>query len=121
MNAQMEGILEIRRGIEGDEFSLYIQASPDVWYFLDYKQKELGVVSSQIEFNDQLQAKARSVRSKDMSLIPIGVEEKDLFVNRFDDFYRPAVKKAKLVKTEKKKVAPAEQKKKKKEEQTEGF
>jgi hypothetical protein len=120
VNAQMEGVLEIRRSIEGDEFSLYLQASPDVWYYFDYKQKEFGVISSQIEFNDQLAAKARAVRSKDMSLIPIGVEEKDMFVNRFDDFYRPAAKKAKLVKTEKKKVAPAEQKKKK-EEQAEGF
>lgn len=120
VNAQMEGVLEIRRGIEGDEFSLYLEASPDVWYFFDYKQKELGVISSQIEFNDQIEVKARAVKSKEMSLIPIGVEEKDMFVNRFDDFYRPAAKKAKLVKTEKKKVPAAEQKKKK-EEQAEGF
>jgi hypothetical protein len=120
VNAQMEGVMEIRRSVEGDEFSLYLQASPDVWYFFDYKQKELGIISSQIDFNDQLSAKARAVKSRDMSLIPIGIEEKDQFVNRFDDFYRPAAKKAKLVKTEKKKVAPTEQKKKK-EEQTEGF
>jgi hypothetical protein len=118
VNAQMEGVLEIRRAIEGDEFSLFLQASPDVWYFFDYKQKELGVVSSQVDFNDLLSAKGKRV--KDMTLVPIGIEEKDLFVNRFDDFYRPAAKKAKMVKTEKKKVAPAEQKKKK-EEQTEGF
>jgi hypothetical protein len=121
VNAQMEGVLEIRRAIEGDEFSLYLQASPDVWYFFDYRQKELGIVSSQIDFNDQLTAKARSVRSKDMSLITLGIEEKDQFVNRFDDLYRPAVKKAKLVKTEKKKVAPAAVQKKKKEEQADGF
>jgi ribosomal 50S subunit-recycling heat shock protein len=121
VNAQMEGVMEIRRGIEGDEFSLYIQASPDIWYYFDYKQKELGVVSSQIEFNDQITAKAKNVKSKDMSLIPIGPEEKDMFVNRFDEFYQPAIKKAKLAKkTEKKKVTPA-QEKKKKEEQAEGF
>ncbi len=121
INAQMEGVLEIRRSIEGDEFSLYLQASPDVWYFFDYKQKELGVVSSQIEFNDQITAKAKNVKSKDMSLIAIGPEEKDMFVNRFDEFYQPAIKKAKLAKkTEKKKVTPA-QEKKKKEEQAEGF
>lgn len=120
VNAQMEGVLEIRRSLEGDEFSLYLQASPDVWYFFDYKQKELGVVSSQLDFNDNLSVKAKAVRSKEMSLVPIGAEEKDMFVNRFDDFYRPAAKKAKLVKTEKKKVAPVEQKKKK-EEQAEGF
>ena len=120
INAQMEGVLEIRRTVDGDEFSLFLQASPDIWYFFDYRQNELGVVSSQLDFNDQLTAKSKNVKSK-MSLVSLGMEEKDLFVNRFDDFYQPAVKKAKLVKaTVKKKVTPAAEKKKK-EEQAEGF
>ncbi|TLU97865.1 hypothetical protein [Dyadobacter luticola] len=123
VNAQMEGLLEIRRGVEGDEFSLFLQASPDIWYYFDLKQGELGVVSSQIDFNDQITAKSKNVKSKDMSLVSIGQEEKDMFVSRFDDFYQPAVKKAKLVKTTAKKKsvsAPAEEKKKKA-EPTEGF
>ncbi|QRR02921.1 hypothetical protein [Dyadobacter sandarakinus] len=120
VNAQMEGVLELRRGVEGDEFSLFLQASPDVWYFMDYRQGELGVVSSDIDFNDQISTKAKAVKSKDMTLIALGPEEKDLFVNRFDDFYQPAVKKAKVAKTVKKKAAPAAEKKKK-EEPAEGF
>jgi hypothetical protein len=120
INAQMEGILEIRRTVDGDEFSLFLQASPDIWYFFDYRQNELGVVSSQLDFNDQLTAKGKNSKSK-MSLVSLGPEEKDLFVNRFDDFYQPAVKKAKLVQAKvKKKVVPAAEKKKK-EEQAEGF
>ncbi|TDE10065.1 hypothetical protein [Dyadobacter psychrotolerans] len=120
INAQMEGVLEIRRTADGDEFSLFLQASPDIWYFFDYRQNELGVVSSQLDFNDQLTAKSKNVKSK-MALISLRPEEKDLFVNRFDDFYQPAVKKAKLVKSAvKKKVTPATEKKKK-EEQAEGF
>lgn len=123
VNAQMEGVLEVRRGVEGDEFSLFLQASPDVWYYIDLKQGELGVVSSQIDFNDQITAKSKNVKSKDMSLVVIGPEEKDMFVNRFDDFYQPAVKKAKLVKTAPKKKSPAAaaEEKKKKVEPTEGF
>jgi hypothetical protein len=120
INAQMDGVLEIRRTADGDEFSLFLQASPDVWYYFDYRMNELGVVSSLLDFNDQLTAKSKNVKSK-MSLISLGTEEKDLFVNRFDDFYQPAVKKAKMVKaTAKKKVTPAAEKKKK-EEQAEGF
>ena len=120
INAQMEGVLEIRRGVEGDEFSLFLQASPDIWYYFDYRQGEIGVVSSQVDFNDQLTARSKNGKSK-MALISLGVEEKDMFVNRFDDFYQPAVKKAKLVKaTTKKKVVPAAAKKKK-EEPAEGF
>ncbi|SEJ57783.1 hypothetical protein SAMN04487995_5415 [Dyadobacter koreensis] len=120
INAQMEGVLEIRRSELGDEFSMFIQASPDVWYYFDYKDKELGVVSSQMDFNDLVTSKGANSKSKDMSLVSIGVEEKDLFVSRFDDFYQPAIKKAKLTKTVKKKVIPAEEKKKK-EEKAEGF
>ncbi|KAA6441421.1 hypothetical protein FEM33_02605 [Dyadobacter flavalbus] len=120
INAQMDGVLEIRRTVDGDEFSLFLQASPDIWYFFDYKLGELGVVSSQVDFNDQITAKSKNVKSKDMTLIGLGTEEKDLFVNRFDDFYQPALKKAKLVKAAKKKTVTPEEKKKKA-EQTEGF
>lgn len=120
INAQMDGVLEIRRSELGDEFSLFLQASPDVWYYFDLKEKELGVVSSQVDFNDLVTSKGANVKSKDMTLVSLGVEEKDLFVNRFDDFYQPAVKKAKLTKTVKKKVVPAEEKKKK-EEKADGF
>ncbi|MCF0059582.1 hypothetical protein [Dyadobacter sp. CY356] len=121
INAQMDGVLEIRRSEAGDEFSLYIQASPDIWYYFDYKEKELGVISSQVDFNDLVTAKGNNAKSKDMSLVSLGVEEKDMFVSRFDDFYQPALKKAKLAaKTVKKKAVVAEEKKKK-EEKTEGF
>ena len=122
INAQMEGVMEIRRTVDGDEFSLFLQASPDVWYFFDYRQNELGVVSSLLDFNDQLTAKSKNSKSK-MSLVSLGTEEKDMFVNRFDDFYQPAIKKAKLAakNAPKKKVVPAAAAKKKKEEQAEGF
>ncbi|MGV3602403.1 MAG: hypothetical protein ACO1N1_14420 [Dyadobacter fermentans] len=122
INAQMTGVLELRRGVEGDEFSLYLEASPDVWYYFDLKAGELGVVSSMLDFNDEIVAKSKNVKSKDMTLVSIGTEEKDMFVNRFDDFYQPALKKAKLVKTAKKKAAPSQaEEKKKKSEPTEGF
>jgi hypothetical protein len=58
-----------------------------------------------------------------MTLVSIGTEEKDMFVNRFDDFYQPALKKAKLVKAaaKKKTATSPTPEKKKKVEPTEGF
>ena len=120
INAQMEGVMEIRKGVDGDEFSLFLQASPDIWYYFDFRQDELGVISSQIEFNDQIMTKSNSGKSK-MTLVSLGMEEKDLFVNRFDDFYQPAMKKAKLVKAAAKKKTPTAAAKKKKEDQADGF
>ncbi len=117
INAQMEGALEIRRGIEGDEFSLYLEASPDVWYFFDYRFEELGVISSVMDFNDKMMS-VKGGKSK-MTLISLGIEEKETFLRKFDNNYQPAMKRVKNVKTVKKKAAPAAEKKKV--EQAEGF
>ncbi|PWJ59844.1 hypothetical protein CLV98_10118 [Dyadobacter jejuensis] len=120
INAQMEGMLEIRKGIEGDEFSLYLEASPDVWYYFDYRFEELGVVSSVMDFNDRMMS-VKGGKSK-MALLSVGIDEKEAFVRKFDDYYQPALKKARLVKAAKKKVdAPTPAAKKKKVEQAEGF
>lgn len=120
INAQMEGLMELRRTDQGDEFSLYIEVSPDVWYYLDYARKQLGVISSDMDFNDQILARSKNVKTKDMELIPLGFEEKAMFMDRFYDFYQPALKKARLAKAAEKKD---EKKKpvKKKVEATEGF
>ncbi len=119
INAQMEGAMEIRRGIEGDEFSLYLEVSPDVWYYFDYRLEELGVVSSMIDFNDRLTAGGKNGKSK-MTLFTLGNEEKEMFIRRFDEFYQPAIKRTRLAKEAKKKVIPAAEKKKKV-EQADGF
>jgi hypothetical protein len=78
------------------------------------------VVTSNLDFNDQMNAKSKNTK-KDMSLITLEMQDKEMFLNRFDDFYQPAAKKLKQAKTQKKKVATPAAEKKKKIEQTEGF
>lgn len=121
VNAQVEGQMELRRTDRGDEFSLYFELSPDVWYFMDYAQNQLGVVSSDVNFNDQILSKARQVKGKDMTLIPLGFEEKAMFLDRFSDFYAPALKKARLAKAAAAKKEVKKKAEKKKAEATEGF
>ena len=121
INAQMEGVMEVRRTDVGDEFSLYLELSPDVWYYLDYAQNQLGIVSSDINFNDQILAKSKNAKSKDMELISLGFEEKAMFLDRFSDFYQPALKKAMLAKAAAAKKEAKKKVEKKKAEATEGF
>ncbi len=121
INAQMEGMMELRRTDQGDEFSLYLKLSPDVWYFMDYSQNQLGIVSSEVSFNDQILAKSKNAKTKDMALIPLGYEEKALFMDRFYDFYQPALKKARLAKAAAAKKDPKKKPEKKKVEAAEGF
>ena len=119
INAQMEGMLEIRRTDRGDEFSMYLEVSPDVWFYFGYSTKQLGVLSSDMEINDVLLAKSKNAKTKDMELIPIDLEEKNIFLERFNDFYQPAIKKAKVKAAEKKEVKKKTPKKK--EEAADGF
>ncbi len=121
INAQMEGQFELRRTDMGDEFSLYLELSPDVWFFMDYAQKQLGIVSSDVNFNDQIMAKSQNAKVKDGALIPLGFEEKNLFLDRFSDFYQPALKKARIAKAAAAKKDAKKKAEKKKVEASEGF
>lgn len=89
INAQMEGMLEIRKTDQGDEFSLYLEVTPELWYFFDLAHNQLGVVSSSQDFNDLVVARSRTVRSRDMGLLPLGPEDKTLFVDRYYTTYQP--------------------------------
>lgn len=119
INAQMEGIVEIRRTDRGDEFTMYLEVTPDIWFYFGYSQGQLGVLSSDIELNDILLAKSKNAKTKDMELISIDIEEKNMFLDRFNEFYQPALKKAKVKAAQKKEIKKKETKKK--EEATEGF
>jgi hypothetical protein len=98
INAQMEGMLEIRKSQRGDEISLYIEASPEVWYYFDWQDGKLAMVSSIQEENDLLTVKSKGEK-KEAAIIPIEVTEKALFVERFITLYRPRTPKKTPVKT----------------------
>jgi len=89
INAQMDGMLEIRKGNRGDEITVYLAASDEVWYYFDWQQGKLAMVSSVQEMNDLLTLKSKGDKSKDAAIIPIGFEERDMFVDRFSTLYRP--------------------------------
>ncbi|UFH55347.1 hypothetical protein LN737_04250 [Spirosoma sp. KNUC1025] len=132
INAQMDGFVEIRKTDNGDEVSIYIESSPDVWVFYDYKpgstpssQGQLAIISSEQEVNDQLLALKTSSKAS-LEVVPATADEKSLFVDRYLDQYKTKAKAApkpklqpgqKVVKEEKKK----DEKKKDKEAEKEGF
>ena len=132
INAQMDGFVEIRKTDNGDEASIYLESSPEVWVFYDYKpgstpssQGELAIITSEQEINDQLLA-IKSSGKATLDVVPATVDEKTLFVDRYLDQYKTKAKAApkpkpqpgqKIVKEEKKK----DEKKKDKEAEKEGF
>ena len=110
INAQVPGYFEvIKNPVIGDELYLFIELTPDKWYYLGYKDGEPGVVSSDNQFNQLI--KARDKGSKKGQVIPVDMSEALVFRKRFQQTYlgiAPSVpqKKAPI----KKKVPIAEKK-----------
>ncbi|UHG91364.1 hypothetical protein [Spirosoma oryzicola] len=132
INAQMDGFVEIRKTANGDEASIYLESSPDVWVFYDYKPGstptaigQLAIITSDQEINDRLMAGTKNSAKATVEIVPATADEKTAFVERYLDQYKTKAKPApkpkpqpgqKVVKEEKK-----EEKKKDKEAEKEGF
>jgi hypothetical protein len=116
INSEVDGYLEMRKTNEGDEFYLYLAPNEDTWYFLGYIKGEMGVISSDAEFNNAVAAKAKGVKKgsgkNSYIFLGVGAEEKLAFVERFMEAYR-------VKDTKQKKVAQGDDKTKKVEEEKE--
>lgn len=87
VNAEMTGMIEIRKTPTGDELSAYLEASPDVWYYVGFAGNQLGVVSSDNEFNSQVTGKGAKTK-EGYAVIPVGEDEKVQFTERFATIYK---------------------------------
>ena len=99
INAQMDGYVEIRKGGNGDELSLYIAASDEVWAFYDYHPTgnggggQLAIITSDQETNDRLTALLNNNKGKSpLQIVPAAEDEKALFVERYEAQYRVRAK-----------------------------
>ena len=98
INAQMTGLVEIRKGGNGDELSVYIESSPEVWAFYDYKPGgkgggQLAIVTSEQDINDRITALLSNSKTKSpLEVVPGTEDEKSLFVERYEVQYRVRVR-----------------------------
>jgi hypothetical protein len=101
VNAQMDGFVEIRKTGNGDEASIYLESSPDVWVFYDYKpgstptsQGQLAVITSEQDINDRLLASSKNSGKSTLSVVTATADEKEQFVDRYLDQYKTRAKSA---------------------------
>ena len=131
INAQMDGFIEIRKTGNGDEATIYLEASPDVWAFYDYKPGntptalgQLAIITSEQDINDRLLAGSKNSGKATLEVFPATIDEKALFVDRYLDQYKTKAKptpKPKPKPGEKIVKEKKEEKKKDKEAEKEGF
>lgn len=90
INAMVNGYLEIKKNpAAGDEVYLFIEMSGENWYYLGYKNGEMGVISSDDSFNSLIAAKEKGgSKSKDYKTISIDFAEPITFRRRFLTTYR---------------------------------
>ncbi len=64
INRNATGIIEFSKKRTGDEFTIYIELSPDDWYFFNVRNNQLMALSSDITFNDMIVEDAQSGSEK---------------------------------------------------------
>jgi hypothetical protein len=52
LNKKVKGVFEVERKRSGDGMTLYLELTPDLWYFFSYKRGFMQVLSSDAQFND---------------------------------------------------------------------
>jgi len=126
INAQMEGFVEIRKAAGGDEVTIYLEGSPDDWFYWDYKPGgtglgQLALVTSDPSVNDRITAGGKNSGKDKLEVVPADLIEKTQFVDRYLDTYKTKAKPKPQPKVVKKDPAKKEEKKKDKEDTREGF
>lgn len=115
INSQFDGLLEIRKLASGDEVTIYLEVSPDDWYYFSLEQNQLRVFSSNEDFNDVINSKSKPSKTGEFGFLMAGADEKTVFIERFNKDYKGI---SKPVEEVKKTEQPEE---KKKEEKKDGF
>jgi hypothetical protein len=60
VNRYVNGIIEFTKKKNGDEFSIYLELTKNDWFFFNYRNNLLQVLSSNFEFNDMVMNAAKS-------------------------------------------------------------
>jgi hypothetical protein len=103
IDTKFDGFLEIRKNPNGDEVSILIEVTPDTWYYLGFEQNQLGLLSSNEDFNQVITSKSKpGARSNQYSFIPASNDEVISFKERFQRDYLGINKPVEVKKTEEK-------------------
>lgn len=90
INAKVDGFLEIKRDDSNEDvMNLFIQVSPETWYFISYHDHNLLMFSSNPTFNEQVKLKTNLGKQKAGQLVFVvgDVNETLSFINSFRKNY----------------------------------
>lgn len=99
INAQMNGFVEIRKTANGDEATIYMESSDEVWAFYEFKAGgnrggQLAIVTSDQAINDKLLAGSKNAVKSAIEIIAATPDEKEQFVALYQSQYKTRVRPA---------------------------
>jgi hypothetical protein len=99
INAQMNGFVEIRKTANGDEATIYMESSDEVWAFYEFKAGgsrggQLAIVTSDQSINDKLLAGSKNADKSAIEIIAATPDEKEQFVALYQSQYKTRVRPA---------------------------
>ncbi|SFC15095.1 hypothetical protein SAMN05421780_10391 [Flexibacter flexilis DSM 6793] len=91
VNAKIDGYLEIKKGASATLFTLYLEASPDTWYYFMYDNasKRLMTASSDDDYNNAVASKSKAAAAKanQYAFAPSDPIERVMFIKNFNKDY----------------------------------
>lgn len=88
INSQFDGMVEIRKNPAGDEVSIYIELTPDDWYYFNFAQNQLQALSTNEKFNNIISNKGKLKKEGQYSFTIASMEDRVAFVDRFNREYK---------------------------------
>ncbi|WP_019988796.1 hypothetical protein [Rudanella lutea] len=99
INAMMNGFIEIRKTANGDEATVYVESSDEVWAFYEFKSRgngggQLAITTSDQAINDKLLAGSKNSAKSAVEIVSATPDEKDQFVSLYQSQYKTRVRPA---------------------------
>jgi hypothetical protein len=116
INSELSGMVEIRKVQGGDQMTVYIEATADKWYFLDFSQNRLSILSSDENVNSVIASRTKAGKAGQFSSAVATADERSAFKEKYEKSYlgginKPVAAKKKEETKEEKKEVPTEEKK----------
>ena len=89
INKSVNGYIEIRKSGKGDIINIYLEPTPNHWYFITYNDNRLATISSDDEVNTVIRGKSKGELPDRSKFYFVAAEpiEKQKFVHEFKEHY----------------------------------
>src|SRR6185437_3513892 len=96
INKKLKGYVEIRKAESGDIINVYIETTPENWYFISYEENRLSMQSSSDNVNSAIAKRSKGeMPDRSKFFIVVGEPmEKQKFINHFQENYLDIVPEA---------------------------